>query len=152
MRIVYQTVSGFSGLKKDEYDLGIDLQSAHDVELEPGEVKVVGTGTHIEFPILSRFRRWLSGVILGFEITGIGGIIKPRSRYDFDVLAGVVDVGYRGEIKVKVYNSTGKRLRIALGERIAQIVLIPTYNAKFLQVYSVKQNTKRGTSGGINVR
>ena len=85
MRIVYQTVDGFSGLRKEAEDLGIDLQSAHDVELEPGEVKIIGTGTYIEFPVLSRFRQWLSGVILGFEIVGFGGIIKPRSRYDFDV-------------------------------------------------------------------
>ena len=152
MRIVYQTVDGFSGLRKEAEDLGIDLQSAHDVELEPGEVKIIGTGTYIEFPVLSRFRQWLSGVILGFEIVGFGGIIKPRSRYDFDVLAGVVDAGYRGEIKVKIFNSTGKRLRIALGERIAQIVLIPTYNVHFTQVYQIQQNTKRGISGGINVR
>ena len=138
-------------LEKDDYDLGIDLPALNDIELQPGEIRKVRTGVAIEFPATTRFQRWLSKRVFGFEVVGLGGIIKPRSRYDFDVLAGVVDVGYRGEILLKIHNTTGKKLRITRDEMLAQLVLVPSFKVNFHKIRKIGRDTGRGESGGINL-
>lgn len=95
-------------------DAGFDLVSVQDVELAPGARATVGTGIAIELP------------------TGWAGLVCPRSglaaRHGIGVVngPGVIDEGYRGEIRVVLHNSDlSESFSIRSGDRIAQLVLVP---------------------------
>ena len=119
--------------KAHEGDLGYDLFSAEDVSIFPGETKLISTGVAIQFPI------------------GYGGIIKDRSsiatkRKLFSV-AGVIDNGYVGEIKVALHNSGYNLQKIEVGDKIAQLVLIPVTNFQVEEVKEVYSADERGDGG-----
>ena len=59
---------------------------------------------------------------------------------------GVIDSDYRGELKVALYNQSGKTQSIAAGERIAQLVIAPYLSAVFEEADSLS-DTSRGTGG-----
>ena len=99
-------------------DAGADLYSVEDCSVGPQERKVVSTGICLEIP------------------EGYYGRIAPRSglaaKHGVDVLAGVVDSSYRGEIKVVVYNSDKNMpFYIEGGDRIAQIIIEDHFNLAF---------------------
>ena len=67
----------------DPLDMGIDLPGGQGnvVLARPGRVTVVDTGTVMAFPVFGRLRRFLTRLLLGVEVTGIGGIIQaPLSQ------------------------------------------------------------------------
>lgn len=144
------TRNTFSILGKKQYDLGIDLLAAETTLIPSGGISVVDTGVSMEFPLFSKAKRTLTKVIFGVEITGIGGLIWPRSRSDYIIMAGVVDPGYRGSIKVKIYNPTDFPISIPKDYKFAQLVLVPCYHLEMEWVSSIDVNTERGASGGIN--
>ena len=95
-------------------DAGLDLAACEAVELGPGERAVVGTGLAVAIP------------------EGYAGFVQPRSglaaRHGISVVnsPGLVDPGYRGEIRVVLLN-TDLRAPFAVepGMRIAQLVVLP---------------------------
>lgn len=143
--------SGVFYMKKHSLDLGIDLYAAESVVIQPGEIGVIDTGAILGFPIYTKARRFLTRLIFGIDITGIGGLIWPRGRSDYAILSGVVDAGYRGTIKVKVLNTTGDLVKIERGGRFAQIVLVPVFHPELSIVAHPDIGTSlRGDKGGIN--
>lgn len=115
-------------------DAGFDLRAAENVEIPPEGFRVVSTKTYVE---LSR---------------DSFGLIKPRSglsaRDGIDVFAGVVDRGYRGEIKIVLFNSKGETFRCNKGTRIAQIIPIKLADTEALMMKGKpKQETERGLKG-----
>ncbi len=122
--------------KAFEGDLGYDIFSAEDVVLEPLKPAVIRTGIAVEFP------------------EGWGAFVKDRSSMalkGIHTLGGVIDSGYRGEIKV-VMISFKDRFEISAGDRIAQIVPIKAVDWKVEEVNDLKP-TKRayrgfGSTGG----
>jgi dUTP pyrophosphatase len=93
-------------------DAGIDLLSAEDLFLAPGERAAVSTGIAIAIP------------------EGHAGFVQPRSgRALHEGLGlvnspGLIDSGYRGEIKVIVINhGRDEKIHIRRGEKIAQLVI-----------------------------
>jgi dUTP pyrophosphatase len=97
-----------------EGDAGLDLSACERVELEPGERAVVGTGLTVAIP------------------AGHAGFVQPRSglaaRHGIAVLnsPGLVDAGYRGELKVVLLNTDrNERFVVEPGMRIAQLVVVP---------------------------
>lgn len=93
-------------------DAGLDLYSAEDVSLEPGDRAAIGTGIAVAIP------------------KGYAGFIHARSgRALKQGLAlvnapGLIDSGYRGEIKVIVINLARKhKIQIRRAEKIAQLVV-----------------------------
>ena len=96
--------------KAYEGDAGWDLYANEDVEIPPFEVKLVGTGIAMAIP------------------EGYFGRIFDRSgnatKRKFHIFAGVVDSGYRGEVKVAIYNASDRMLFIDKGTKIAQIVFL----------------------------
>lgn len=143
--------SNFFHSKSDE-DLGIDLYSEELAVIQPGEIATVGTGTTFEFPVFGTLRRLLTRLIFGVEVTGIGGIVKPRSKHEYDVLAGVIDAGYRGEVKVRIYNTTAETLYIPRGDRFAQMFLVPVFHPPLdIAPEGIDtDSTARGAKGGIH--
>ena len=90
---------------------GLDLRCVKGFRLKPGERTLVPTGFAMALP------------------PATVGIIHPRSglavRYGIDVLAGVVDSDYRGEVKVVLINLGDKTFSAKRGDRIAQMVIYP---------------------------
>lgn len=115
-------------------DAGADLVSIDDVVLTPGQRAVVGTGVAVEIPV------------------GWVGLIHPRSglaaRQGVTVLntPGTIDAGYRGEIKVILYNAGSESVEISRGDRIAQLVLQQVELARFTVVEELS-DTARADGG-----
>lgn len=121
-------------------DAGADLCSIEDCVLNPLERKAVATGISVEIP------------------EGYYGRIAPRSglayKNGLDVLAGVVDSSYRGEIKVILFNTDKeKSFEIKTGDRIAQLIIEDHFNFEF-EISDDLSYTQRGEGGfgstGIN--
>ena len=96
-----------------EGDAGLDLAAGERVELGPGERAAVGTGLAVAIP------------------DGHAGFVQPRSglaaRHGIAVLnsPGLVDAGYRGELKVVLLNTDrDEAFVVEPGMRIAQLVVM----------------------------
>lgn len=116
-------------------DAGADLVSTEAVRLEPGQRALVGTGVRIALP------------------EGYVAFVVPRSglaaKHGITIVnaPGTVDAGYRGEIKVALLNTDAtEAYDIAAGDRIAQIVIMPVPQARFIPVDELPEST-RGEGG-----
>jgi dUTP pyrophosphatase len=111
-----------------------------------GDSCVLAEGEHAIFK---------TGIAMRIEPKQVG-IIKPRSgwayKYGVDVLAGVIDSDYRGELQVILINHGNRPLRIMSGDRIAQLV-VTNYEPQAKTV-SALDDTGRGSGGfgstGVN--
>jgi dUTP pyrophosphatase len=115
-------------------DAGADLFSLEKYTVQPLERKLISTGISMEIP------------------EGYYGRIAPRSglavKNGADVLAGVVDSSYRGEIKVVIYNTDkSNTLFVEIGDRVAQIIIEKHYNFEFVEVVEELSETDRGSGG-----
>jgi dUTP pyrophosphatase len=95
-------------------DAGLDLAACERVELPPGERAVVGTGLAVAIP------------------DGYAGYVQPRSglaaKHGISMVntPGLVDSGYRGELKVILLNTDRRETFVVEpGMRIAQLVVLP---------------------------
>ena len=116
-------------------DAGADLCAAEAVSLAPGERRTVPTGVSIALP------------------EGYLGFVVPRSglamRHGITIVnaPGTVDAGYRGEIKVTVLNTDrSMTYDIAVGDRIAQLIVMPVAQARFIPVDTLP-DSHCGTAG-----
>jgi dUTP pyrophosphatase len=116
-------------------DAGADLCAAEAVTLGPGERHTVPTGVSIALP------------------DGYAAFVVPRSglamRHGITIVnaPGTVDAGYRGEIRVTVLNTDRSMpYDIAVGDRIAQLIVMPVTRARFIPVDSLP-DSHRGTAG-----
>lgn len=116
-------------------DAGADLVSAEALRLEPGQRALVGTGVRIALP------------------DGHVAFVVPRSglaaRHGITIVnaPGTVDAGYRGEIKVSLLNTDAtEAYDIAVGDRIAQLIVMPVPRARFIPVDELPDST-RGEGG-----
>jgi dUTP pyrophosphatase len=114
------------------YSAGLDLYSAVTTVLYPSERMPVETHIHIAVP------------------EGMYGRIAPRSgiavKHGIDVLAGVIDPDYRGEVKVVLINHGKENFFIRKGDRIAQLILEKVSMENPVEVRDLP-NTERGDSG-----
>jgi dUTP pyrophosphatase len=95
------------------HDAGLDLCAAESASLGPGERVSVGTGLAVEIP------------------EGSAGLVLPRSglaaRHGITIpnAPGLVDAGYRGELRVLLLNTDAEAtFAVAVGDRIAQLVIV----------------------------
>ena len=142
MEIKFQKISDFAVCpsRNTETDAGYDLYSTTSYSINPLERKLVSTGIKIHIP------------------EGYYGRIAPRSglavKKGVDVLAGVVDAGYRGEVMVCLLNTqyfcdiSGQEdhIDINVGDRIAQILFQRVPHFKLIEVDDLK-DTERSESG-----
>lgn len=118
-------------------DAGIDLKSSESTHIWPRSRILVRTGLALEIP------------------EGYYGRIAPRSglalKNGIDVLAGVIDSTYRGEIMVLLYNTDQhKKFTINIGDRIAQLIIEKHYNFEFVHKElssSIRSDKGFGSSG-----
>jgi dUTP pyrophosphatase len=113
-------------------DAAFDIYSSESLILKKGEFKPVSTSVSSEIP-------------KGYYVS-----IRGRSGLAFnngiDVLAGVIDAGYRGEWKVIIANLGREDLKIGKGERIAQGILTELPKVKIVEVKKLS-DSKRGKKG-----
>jgi len=111
--------------------LAADLYAVSGVTLEPGATVAIPTGLALGLP------------------AEYGALVEDRSGMalrGLTTLAGVIDPGYRGEIKVVLTNLAGTAHTVAVGDRIAQLRLVRRVEAAFEVVESL-DGTERGEGG-----
>lgn len=115
-----------------EGSAGYDLSSAIDCDIYPGQRMVVKTGFAWQFP------------------GGYSGQIWPRSglsaKHGIDVLAGLIDNDYRGEVGVVLINHGERFFHVSVGDRIAQMVLIAP-GVFMPELVEALEGTQRGDGG-----
>jgi dUTP pyrophosphatase len=116
-------------------DAGADLHAAEALVIAPGNRALVGTGVSIALP------------------DGFAAFVVPRSglavKRGITILnsPGTVDAGYRGEIKVALLNTDlNEPFPIAVGDRIAQLIVMPVARATFVSVDKLP-GSHRGEGG-----
>lgn len=125
-------------------DAGADIVTAVDITIGPGERAVLPTGLAIALPDgFAAFVHPRSGLAAR---AGLGLVNAP----------GTIDSGYRGEIKVIVINHDRREpLRLARGERVAQVVVQRVERAEFVEVgelpVSQRGSGGHGSTGGAAV-
>jgi dUTP pyrophosphatase len=116
-------------------DAGMDLCAVEAAVLAPGERASIGTGIAVEIP------------------AGYAGLVLPRSglaaRHGISVVnaPGLIDAGYRGEIRVLLLNTDPREsFAVEVGARIAQLVIIAVALPDAVEVESL-ETSQRGTGG-----
>ena len=94
-------------------DAGLDLASVEPAVIAPGERCTLGTGLAVAIP------------------SGHAGFVQPRSglaaKHGITIVnaPGLIDSGYRGELRVVLLNTGREPFSVATGDRIAQLVVVP---------------------------
>ena len=116
-------------------DAGLDLYAREPAHLGPGERWSVGTGIAVEIP------------------DGHAGLVLPRSglarEHGITLVnsPGLIDSGYRGEIRVLLINSDPADIfRVAPGDRIAQLLIVPVATADPVEAQALAESA-RGDGG-----
>ena len=116
-------------------DAGLDLAACERVELGPGQRALVGTGLAVAIP------------------EGFAGFVQPRSglaaRHGISVVnsPGLVDSGYRGELRVVLLNTdSADPFVVEPGMRIAQLVVLPVPEVELVEVDELPAS-ERGVRG-----
>ena len=116
-----------------ESDAGWDLYACEPKTILPNERQTINTGVSLAIP------------------KSFVGLIWPRSgmavKQGVDVLAGVIDSGYRGEIKVCLLNTGNMPVTIDNGDRIAQILFQEVPKFKLIEAEELNETDRN--SGGF---
>ena len=112
-------------------DAGLDLYAREETIVPAKESATFDTGVHIELPPQS----------VGFIKSKSGLNVKHGIQSE-----GVIDVGYTGSIKVKLYNHSGYDYKVNRGDKISQLVILPIYTPTLEVVYDLDE-TERGNNG-----
>ncbi len=118
------------------YSAGADLYACidEDINVEPGQTVFVKTGLSMEIPVgFAAFIYARSGLACKKGLA-------PANK------VGVVDCDYRGEVMVALHNHSDEVRTVAVGERIAQLVIAPYYTADFCECDELS-DTVRGEGG-----
>lgn len=117
-----------------EGDAGIDIYASEMVAIRPFETVLISTGLYMEIP------------------KGYYGRLVGRSslhKQGLHVNEGIIDSGYRGEIKVSMTNSSNETIfakLVEIGERVAQLIISKVEPIEFVAVQELSE-TERGTNG-----
>ena len=116
-------------------DAGLDLAACEGVVLDPGERAAISTGVAVSIP------------------EGYAGLVTPRSglavRHGISVVngPGLIDPGYRGELKVILLNTDSHdSFTVEPGMRIAQLVIVPVAAVRLVEVDALAGSV-RGADG-----
>ena len=114
-----------------ETDAGLDLFSPVDVDVPPRGSVTIDTLVHIELP------------------KNTVGMVKSKSGLNVKhgiQSEGVIDVGYTGSIRVKLYNHSNRWYQVDKGDKISQLVILPILTPD-LELVDELDETERGNGG-----
>lgn len=114
-------------------DAGLDLYSREDITIKGyGGSAIFNTGVHIELPPNTYGKiESKSGLNTGYGVVSCGGVI---------------DEGYTGSIKVKLYNFGPNSFHVVPGMKIAQLIIQPCLYVP-VEIGKINKNTERGDNG-----
>ena len=127
-------ISKFATLPERAYkgDAGLDIAASENYSIDSKQRGIVKTDLMISIPF------------------GYYGRIAPRSglavKFGIDVMAGVIDSSYTGEIKVILYNTSSTPFYIKMGDKIAQLIVEKIALPYVVEVNSL-EDTKRNQNG-----
>ncbi|MBT3836208.1 dUTP diphosphatase [Candidatus Woesearchaeota archaeon] len=122
-----------------EHDAGMDFYASESLVLQPGERRLVPTGISMAIP------------------QGFVGLIWDKSgiatKHGLKTMAGVIDAGYRGEIRILVHNLSNEEYVVEKGNKVAQMLIQSVEQREVMEVSELDE-TDRGEGGfgstGIN--
>lgn len=124
-----------------EGDAGYDLHAAESAILGPGKRASIGTGIAIAVP------------------DGHAGLVLPRSglaaRHGIALVnaPGLVDAGYRGEVRVLLLNTDrDEAFEVGIGDRIAQLVVVPFADVELVRARGLAETARGGGGFGSTGR
>jgi len=114
-------------------DAGLDLHTESNAEILPGCRALLSTGLAFSLP------------------PGTVGLIWPRSKlankWGLDVLGGVIDSDYTGEVMISVINHGHKLVELRRGDKIAQMIIQDHKTSMCIIEVADLDNTDRGNAG-----
>lgn len=113
-------------------DAGLDLMTPEAFIVPVGGSFTVDTGVHVEIPC------------------GMVGFLKSKSGLNVNhgiVSEGVIDSGYTGSIRVKLYNHGYSDYEFFRGEKISQLVILPVYIPEAVEINIDLEESERGNNG-----
>ena len=114
------------------HDAGLDLYSAETTTILPQERKLISTGIALAIP------------------AGYVGLIWYKSgiatKHGLKTMAGVIDAGYRGEVKILLHNLSQQSYTVEAGSKIAQMLIQPVEQKQIVEVEELDE-TERGEQG-----
>lgn len=122
----------FAPLRAHNIDAGLDLRTPINVTVPAGGSVVIDTGIHIEIP------------------KGFAGFLKSKSGLNVNhgiVSEGVIDAGYTGSIRAKLYNLGDVSFDFFAGDKITQLVILPVIIPNKLELVNSLAETERGDGG-----
>lgn len=132
--VKYKTGQFFEGIHKgSEKSAAIDLKAGVLNHIKPGDTFLFPTGLYVEIP------EGHVGLIVARSGLGTKGLVLSNQ-------VGVIDSDYRGEVKVGLYNRSGKVAYIDRGERIAQMMIVKLPTVQYQEVEELSE-TERGEGG-----
>ncbi|PSO45303.1 MAG: dUTP diphosphatase [Parcubacteria group bacterium SW_6_46_9] len=115
-----------------EGDVGCDIRAAEEVTVQPGKIESIDTGLKMQIP------------------EGHAGLIWEKSGLAFNhgikTAGGVIDRGYRGEVKVAIFNAGDEPYTFARGDKIAQILVQKVERPEVVAVEELSSSS-RGEDG-----
>lgn len=118
--------------KAHEEDAGFDIMSPYDVNVPKRGSAVIDAGVHITIP------------------KGFVGFLKSKSGLNVkhDITSeGVIDSGYTGSIKVKLYNHGDNDYEVKAGDKITQIIFLAIPQDVTFEMVDKLEDTERGENG-----
>ena len=112
-------------------DAGLDLYAKEGQIVPAKESAIFDTGVHIQLPACTA----------GLLVSKSGLNVKHGITS-----TGLIDEGYTGSIKVKLYNHSGYDYRVEAGDKISQLVILPVVRPELERVESL-EDTERGVGG-----
>ncbi len=114
------------------HDAGLDLYASEMMVIPAGERKLIPTGLAMAIP------------------AGYVGLIWDKSgmatQHGLKTMAGVIDAGYRGEIKIVMHNVSDQPYTVQAGTKIAQMLIQPVEQKQIVEVQEL-DDTSRGAGG-----
>lgn len=130
MKIMIDT-GAYMPTRAHSTDAGLDLYAKEGQIVPAKESAEFDTGVHIQIP------------------PGMAGLLVSKSGLNVkhDITStGLIDEGYTGSIKVKLYNHGGYDYRVEAGDKISQLVILPVCKPE-LEVVESLEDTERGVGG-----
>ena len=121
----------FAPTRAHKTDAGLDLRSPICIEVPAKGSAVIETGVHVELP------------------NGTVGFLKSKSGLNVkhDITSeGVIDVGFTGSIKAKLYNHGTKPYQVLRGDKITQLVVVECHFPD-VEIVDTLDKTDRGNNG-----
>lgn len=142
MKVYFTTINSNATLPRSNFrnDAGYDIFASENITIPPESIRVVSTGLQMQME-----EKYVSGLTCVAKICSRSGLAAKHGVFVLNA-PGIIDSGYRGEIKVILYNTEHVPHDIKIGDRIAQILFEKVFKPEIVLVERLDQ-TERGNGG-----